>query len=144
MWWVMRSSGAGEAFRTERFDPFVKWQVAGNQGGTALVVLRDQLVQQFPPVLESGTKPSSSIMRSWWASICFWSRSKRGSSRATIISLTSAAAVVKPRDILGATLFKRIEHEHQADGDQSEDLKGVHSFIPHRSHPSARNWRCGN
>jgi hypothetical protein len=38
---------AGEALRSKRFGPFVKWQVAGNQGGTPFVALRDQLEQQF-------------------------------------------------------------------------------------------------
>ena len=34
---------AGEALGSDRFGPFIKWQVAGNQGGTAFVGVRDQL-----------------------------------------------------------------------------------------------------
>lgn len=39
--------GAGQALGSEGFGPFVERQVAGNQGGAALVALRDQFEQQL-------------------------------------------------------------------------------------------------
>ena len=50
------------------------------------------------PVLESGTKPSSSMMSSLSRASLFWRLSSRGSSLASISSWTSDAAVVKPTD----------------------------------------------
>lgn len=38
---------AGEALRSERFGPFVKRKIAGDQGGTPFVALGDQLEQPF-------------------------------------------------------------------------------------------------
>ena len=50
------------------------------------------------PVLESGTKPSSSMMSSLSRASFFCRLSSRRSSRASISSWTSDAAVVKPTD----------------------------------------------
>ena len=38
---------ASQTLRSERFGPFVKRQVACDQGGSALVALRDQFEQQL-------------------------------------------------------------------------------------------------
>ena len=50
------------------------------------------------PVLESGTKPGSSMMSSLIRASFFWRLSSRRSSLASISSWTSEAAVVKPTD----------------------------------------------
>ena len=42
---------AGEAFGAEGIGPFVERQVAGDQRGTALVALADQLEEQLGAVL---------------------------------------------------------------------------------------------
>ena len=40
---------AGQAFCPKGFRPFVEWQIAGNQRGTALIAVGDQLEQQLSP-----------------------------------------------------------------------------------------------
>ena len=39
--------GPGQAFGAEHFGPFVEGQIAGQQGGTTLVTLREYLEQEF-------------------------------------------------------------------------------------------------
>ena len=77
---------AGEALGAEGLGPFVERQVAGDQGGAALVALAISSNSSSAPVLESGTKPSSSMIRSLWPAICFCRRRSRRSSRASINS----------------------------------------------------------
>ena len=90
---------AGEALRAEDFGPFVERQVGGHHDGTALVALAEDLEEQFPPVWDRGTKPSSSMLSSlsWESWRCRFSSLL--SSLASISSWTSPAAVVKPTDM---------------------------------------------
>ncbi len=50
------------------------------------------------PVLERGTKPSSSMIRSFNPASLFWNRRSCLSSRASMSSWTRAAAVIKPTE----------------------------------------------
>ena len=38
---------AGEPFRAEDRSPFIEWQVAGDERGTALIALAEHLKEQF-------------------------------------------------------------------------------------------------
>jgi len=93
--------GAGEALAAEDVGPFVEGEIAGDEGGSALVALREDFerpVLGSPRILtpirvalwktqkllsvsrsaldlhhfESGTKPSSSMIRSWTLARLFW------------------------------------------------------------------------
>ena len=86
----------GRALGAEGPGPFVEGEVGGDERSAPLVALRDQLEQKLGAVLLGGTKPNSSMIGSVPATICFWSRGRRRSSRASINSCTSVAAVVKP------------------------------------------------
>jgi hypothetical protein len=89
---------AGQTLGAEDLGPFVEGQVAGDQGGAAFVALRDQLEQQLGAGLGEGHEAQLVDDQELQAAICFCKRSRRRSSRASIISLTSAAAVVNPTD----------------------------------------------
>ncbi len=82
--------GAGETFGAEDLGPFVERQVAGDQRGAAFVALRDQLEQQLGAGLGEGDEAQLIDDEELVAAICFWNRSRRRSSRASISSLTSA------------------------------------------------------
>ena len=55
---------AGQAFRSKDLGPLVEGQVGGDQSSAPLVALTEDLEQQFRPILDRGTKPSSSMIRS--------------------------------------------------------------------------------
>ena len=38
---------AGEPFRSEDRSPFIEWQVAGHEGGSAFIALAEHLEEQF-------------------------------------------------------------------------------------------------
>ena len=48
--------GAGQPLAAEDFGPFVEWQIAGHQGGAALVALAEHPGQQLRPALREGHK----------------------------------------------------------------------------------------
>ena len=56
--------GSGQPFRSECLGPFVERKVAGDQRGAPLVTPAEDLKQQFGAGLDSGTKPSSSMISS--------------------------------------------------------------------------------
>ena len=75
-----------EALRTEDLGPLIEGQVGGDQDGAPLVALAEDLEEQFSPVGDRGTKPSSSTI----------SRPRRDSCRCRLSSRLSPRASSGP------------------------------------------------
>ena len=84
--------GPGQAFGAEHLRPLIEGQIAGHQGGAALVALAEYLEQQF------GSRFAERHEAKFVDDLanCLWKRSRRFSSLASINSWTNAAAVIKP------------------------------------------------
>ena len=78
---------------------FIKGQVDGGLDGAPLVALAEDFEEQFRTGEDRGTKPGSSMMSSLRRANCRCRLSSLRSSRASMSSCNSAAAVVKPTDI---------------------------------------------
>ena len=64
---------AGEPLGAEHVGPLVEGQVGGDQDGAPFVALAEDLEEESAPVVERGTKPNSSMMRSLRrASLFIW------------------------------------------------------------------------
>ena len=90
--------GPGEVFRAKDLGPLVEGQVRGSQDRAAFIALAEDLKEQLGPVLDKGTKPSSSMIRSLRLASFLCKLSNRRSSLASVNSWTKAAAVVNPTD----------------------------------------------
>ena len=77
---------AGQTFRAEYPGPFVERQVGGHQSGAALVTLAEHLEQQFGAGFTERNKAGSSMTSRLYLANCFWKRSRRFSSLASISS----------------------------------------------------------
>ena len=87
---------AGEPLGAESLGPFVEGQIAGDQRRASLVFLGDQLEEEFRPGLGQGNKAQFVDDQQFdFRHLLLDARAERRSSRASISSLTRAAAVVK-------------------------------------------------
>ena len=78
---------AGEPLGAEYVGPLVEGQVGGDQDGAPFVALAEDLEEEFRiPVVERGTKPNSSMMRSLRRASC---RCRLSSRRSSLASMTA-------------------------------------------------------
>lgn len=86
--------GAGQPLGTEDLGPLVERQVAGDHRGRALIALAEDLKQHLSAGLGQRHEAEFIDNQQLKLARCFWNRSKRFSSRASIGSCTNDAAVV--------------------------------------------------
>ena len=88
----------GQAFGAEHLGSLVEGQIAGHQGGAAFVTFAKHLEQELGAGLGQRHEAEFVDDQRLYFANCFWKRSRRFSSLASISSWTRVAALVNPTD----------------------------------------------